>query len=61
MAKTINQDIDIFNNEAAARKAFNKTTSSHLLYSKTYKNWFVDKSKTAILDWPLAYTLIAEK
>lgn len=61
MAKTVNKDIEIFTSEAAARKAFNKTTSSQLLYSKSYKSWYVDKSKTALGEWPTLYTLLDEK
>jgi hypothetical protein len=61
MAKTINKDIDIFNSEEAARKAFKKTTSSQLLYAKGYKSWYVDKSKTALGEWPTLYTLVDEK
>ena len=62
MAKTINPDIDIFETEISAKKAFNKTTvPCHLLYVESMKNYFIDRSKTALTDWPKHYKLISEK
>lgn len=62
MAKTINKDIDIFTNEKSARNAFNKETKPcHLLLSKRYNSYFIDRSKTALKEWPNLYELIDEK
>ncbi len=61
MAKTINKDIDIFDSATPAFKAFNKTTSGDLLYSVSYKSWFVDRSKTAHKEWPKLYTRLKSK
>jgi hypothetical protein len=62
MAKTINPDIDIFDNEAAAKKAFQKSkVSCHLLYVESQKDYFIDRSRTALNEWPNLYKLIEEK
>lgn len=62
MAKTLNKDIDTYNSEDSAKKAFDKaTTPCHLLHSKPYKAWYIDRSKTALAAWPTSYTLLGEK
>lgn len=59
--KTINKDIDIFNTEKSALKAFNKLNHADLLYSPQIRMYYVDKTKTAIKDWPQHYKLINTK
>lgn len=61
MAKTVNPQIDIFANIETARKAFDKVQSAHLLKTKNGFDYFVDKSKTALSEWPNLYILIDEK
>jgi hypothetical protein len=58
--KTINKNIDLFTNEKEALDSYNKReTPCQLLYSKGY--WFIDTTKTAKIQWPRKYKLIAEK
>jgi hypothetical protein len=58
--KTINKDIEIFNSLAKAEIYFDKCQAPcHLL--KHGNDYFVDKSKTALENWPKLYTLIKEK
>jgi hypothetical protein len=59
--KTINKHIDIFLSLENAEKAFNKCESADLLYSKSYSSYYVDKSKTALKDWPKLYELLKTK
>ena len=62
--KTINPDIDIFNNLEKALKSFEKCeTPCQLLEAKMGKktDYFLDRSKEAIKEWPNLYKLIAEK
>lgn len=64
MAKTMNKDIDIFATLRRAMGAFNRSeVPCQLLraYMGIHKNYYVDKSKTAIKEWPNLYTLIKEK
>lgn len=58
--KTINKHIDIFESEHEAMKQFDKTPAPcHLLFGAG--SWFVDRSCTAITQWPEHYRLISEK
>ena len=62
--KTINPDIDIFNNLEKALKSFEKCeTPCQLLEAKMGKktDYFLDRSKEAIKEWPNLYKLISEK
>lgn len=59
MAKTVNKDIDIFKSLSSAERAFNKETSADLLAAAG--SYFVDRSKTALKEWPKSYTLIKTK
>jgi hypothetical protein len=62
--KTINENIQIFNSLNKAQKYFNQcATPCHLLESFSLGRavWFVDKSKSAIIDWPKHYILLNEK
>jgi hypothetical protein len=61
--KTINENIDIFRSETAAFKAFNSSKVPCQLLKSTFlgTNYFIDRSKTAIKDWPNKYRLIDEK
>ena len=52
--KTINKDIDIFDNLNTALRAFSKCDAD-LLYSPTYKSYYVDRSKSAYVNWPQLY------
>jgi hypothetical protein len=64
MARTINPQIEIFNNVVKATKYFdNQTEPCQLLESIVFgkATWFVDKSKQAIVEWPKHYTIINEK
>jgi hypothetical protein len=63
MAKTINKDIDLFGTLSQAERAFNKTVSGDLLSAKFGKQvyYYIDRSKTAKIDWPLNYTLVKTK
>ena len=64
MAKTINPQIDIFEKETSAVRAFNKSTVPCQLLSSLFAGktvWFLDRSKQAILDWPEHYKLVSEK
>lgn len=62
--KTINSQIDLFENFERALRAFNKSTvPCHLLEAKVGKMvlWYIDRSKEAQKCWPNSYKLIAEK
>jgi|694.fasta_scaffold155143_2 hypothetical protein len=62
--KTINDQIDIYSTLNKAQTAFNKSkVPCQLLEAKLGKitSYFIDRSKTAIVDWPNNYTLISEK
>ena len=62
--KTINPDIDIFNDLEKSIKAFEKSKVPCQLLEADFgrlKNYFVDRSKQAIIDWPKRYRLISEK
>jgi hypothetical protein len=60
--KTINKDIDIFYNEELATKAFNRSLAPcELLYSDSTKSWYIDRSFTALKEWPKLYKLINTK
>jgi hypothetical protein len=59
--KTINQDIDIFTNLKKAEKAFTNSPVPCMLLKSTYGDYFLDRSKQAIVDWPRLYTKLAEK
>jgi hypothetical protein len=62
--KTINENIQIFTNLSKAQNYFEKCDSPcHLLEALSLgrATWFVDKSKTAIIDWPRHYILLNEK
>lgn len=66
MAKTVNKDIDIFFSLTSAERAFDKSNLSCQLIRTTNKtpfnyDYFIDRSKTAIKEWPNLYTLIKEK
>lgn len=62
--KTINPNIDIFNDIEKAKKAFEKSkVPCQLLEAKTgiFVSYFIDRSKQAIIDWSNRYVLLAEK
>ena len=62
--KTINENIQIFTNLIKANNYFVKCDCPcHLLEATSLgrPTYFVDKSKTAILDWPKHYILLDEK
>ena len=62
--KTINENIQIFTSLSKAQNYFKKCSCPcHLLeaFSLGRATWFVDKSKTAIIDWPTHYMLLNEK
>ncbi len=61
MAKTLNKDIDIFNTLRAAQKAFDASKVPCQLLHSTYNDYFIDRSKTAIHEWPQLYKLIKDK
>jgi len=65
MAKTINPQIDVYNNFDAAMKAFNKSkVGCHLLKTTVpgmKTSYFIDRSKQAIIDWPQHYALMFNK
>jgi hypothetical protein len=64
MAKTINSQIDIFTSLDKAKKQFDKETSADLLSARNFGNrldFYVDRSKSALKDWPKLYTLIESK
>ena len=62
MARTINRQIDIFETLKSAQSAFDKCkVPCMLIEAPSYKSWFVDKSKQAIIDWPDKYVKINEK
>jgi hypothetical protein len=57
--KTINNQITIHNTLQSAERAYNKANSAHLLLAIGV--YFVDRSKSAIIEWPKKYKLIKEK
>ena len=61
--KTINPQIDIFNDYVKASRAFEKSNvPCDLLESNTMgKSYFIDRSKEALKEWPKHYKLIATK
>jgi len=61
MAKTVNSNIDIFTSLKSAERAFIKSDVPCQLLKSTYGAYFLDRSKTAIVDWPKQYVLISEK
>ena len=63
--KTINPNIDMFDNLEKAKKSFEKSkVPCQLLEAKTFgrfTTYFIDRSKQAIIDWSNKYVLLAEK
>ena len=62
--KTINPNIDIFNDFDKAMRAFNRCkVPCHLLESFTLgrKVWFLDRGLEALESWPNHYKKIVEK
>jgi hypothetical protein len=62
--KTINPNIDIFNDYVKAAQAFEKSKVPCQLLEAEFgklKNYFIDRSKQALKDWPNHYKLISEK
>lgn len=61
--KTINAQIDIFTDLVKAIKAFDKSAvPCDLLEASTMgKSYFIDRSKSALKDWPKHYKLISTK
>jgi len=62
--KTINPQIQIFKSLNQAQRFFdNCANSCHLLesFSMGRAVWFVDMSKSAIIEWPKHYILLNEK
>jgi hypothetical protein len=60
MAKTINKEIDIFTNYVKAKKAFDNSPVPCDFLSAN-GDYFIDRSKTAIKEWPALYKKIDEK
>lgn len=63
MAKTINKDINIYKSETVARQAFNNSKVPCQLLKSTFlgTDYFIDRSKTAVKEWPNHYRVLAEK
>ena len=59
--KTINANIDIFNTEDSAIRAFNKAKVKCQLLKSTLGHYFIDRSFEALKDWPTKYKLLNEK
>jgi hypothetical protein len=59
--KTINKNIDIFNNEAEAIRAFNKSKVKCQLLKSTLGHYFIDRGFEALEAWPTKYKLLKEK
>lgn len=59
--KTANKDIDIYSSYHNGMSAFWRCKVPCQLLKGSYGDYFIDRSKLAIKEWPKLYTLIKEK